>query len=687
MEHASKRELLVIVNKQKDQLIRYESRLRDVVTAYKGLIKEKEALEASLKALTVSSTSDKSTRAENKTSSNETEKEETTANSAFTSEVEVSPKEETNQSEETVEHLHSQLATLMNSLATLSAEKSRMEASFQADKKQLRFEKEEHEKVIKELQEKYQQSLRLHQSEVEILRSKLTTERHEREKEQNDHGVMIRELQKLLAEERRLKDQQENQTEELRTKFTQLESQSGQKEQYEKKLRDLRNELEATRRKLKRAEAKAKETPPLLLELQDEMANMKLQHQAAIFEEQKRAADAEERARRLATVHEERVANLEARLAELSETVGNYDRLRQQDQMAIQKLKEHIAQVDIEHSTLSRITPNMSVIDSEAELKGKSEADLCLDVQTLVDKILYLRGQLVLASQRAEKPVDIHDILNINDSLGFKNNDEHKSCQEEYQQLKHEFEQYKQSQLQQPNNLRMEESSVVSSLQTQVKTLKDRVRILNSQLEDTDAEWKQKVDDLQQLLKAEKMKCKEELAATEMDYRGRLSLLEQQLQKQRERSLSLLEEKEQEIQTLKSTFQMFLPGNMKRGSPAELLETKETGSGSGNVIDSLTQFNEVIRGLGPTGGGENPHMLHYAHELARRNVEISNLRKAKHQLESAFRQFQRAATIEEEKHQEETNELKEEVARLVKPYNSKNNVLYTITLEPFKERT
>lgn len=31
----------------------------------------------------------------------------------------------------------------MNSLATLSAEKSRMEASFQADKKQLRFEKEE----------------------------------------------------------------------------------------------------------------------------------------------------------------------------------------------------------------------------------------------------------------------------------------------------------------------------------------------------------------------------------------------------------------------------------------------------------------------------------------------------------------------------------------------------------------
>jgi hypothetical protein len=61
----------------------------DVVAAYKGLIKEKEALEASLKALTVSNTSDKSSRSENKTSSSERENEETNANSVFTSEVEV----------------------------------------------------------------------------------------------------------------------------------------------------------------------------------------------------------------------------------------------------------------------------------------------------------------------------------------------------------------------------------------------------------------------------------------------------------------------------------------------------------------------------------------------------------------------------------------------------------------------
>ncbi|KAJ9596878.1 hypothetical protein L9F63_012134 [Diploptera punctata] len=57
-------------------------------------------------------------------------------------------------------------------------------------------------------------------------------------------------------------------------------------------------------------------------------------------------------------------------------------------------------------------------------------------------------------------------------------------------------------------------------------------------------------------------------------------------------------------------------------------------------------------------------MLHYAHELARRDVEISNLRKAKHRLECALRELQRAAATEEEQHREKTNELKEEVERL-----------------------
>ena len=46
-------------------------------------------------------------------------------------------------------------------------------------------------------------------------------------------------------------------------------------------------------------------------------------------------------------------------------------------------------------------------MDSEEELKGKTDADLCLDVQALTEKILQLRSQLVLASQRVEKSINI----------------------------------------------------------------------------------------------------------------------------------------------------------------------------------------------------------------------------------------------------------------------------------------
>ena len=50
-DRQSRRELLDTISEQKDQIGRYEARLRDVVRAYKGLVKEKEALESSIKIL------------------------------------------------------------------------------------------------------------------------------------------------------------------------------------------------------------------------------------------------------------------------------------------------------------------------------------------------------------------------------------------------------------------------------------------------------------------------------------------------------------------------------------------------------------------------------------------------------------------------------------------------------------
>lgn len=49
----SRKDLLDTIESQKKQLVQYQTRFKDVVQAYKSLLKEKEALEACLKVLTV----------------------------------------------------------------------------------------------------------------------------------------------------------------------------------------------------------------------------------------------------------------------------------------------------------------------------------------------------------------------------------------------------------------------------------------------------------------------------------------------------------------------------------------------------------------------------------------------------------------------------------------------------------
>ena len=78
------------------------------------------------------------------------------------------------------------------------------------------------------------------------------------------------------------------------------------------------------------------------------------------------------------------MANLESRLQELSETVGNYDRVRQSDQNALQKLRERIAQLDQENKNLQ----NVEIVNDHGD------NDTNLDVQSLIERILRLRTML-----------------------------------------------------------------------------------------------------------------------------------------------------------------------------------------------------------------------------------------------------------------------------------------------------
>ena len=65
--------------------------------------------------------------------------------------------------------------------------------------------------------------------------------------------------------------------------------------------------------------------------------------------------ESESAVRQLTASHETYIASLEAKIQELSDTVGGVERLRQQDQLTIQKLRERLVQVirdTVEHILL-----------------------------------------------------------------------------------------------------------------------------------------------------------------------------------------------------------------------------------------------------------------------------------------------------------------------------------------------
>ncbi|KAJ0175549.1 hypothetical protein K1T71_008708 [Dendrolimus kikuchii] len=566
MESLSKQELISTITKQADQIKRYEGRLRDVVAAYKGLVKEKEALEISLKAL------------------NKTE----------------TPVEGNNDPDS--------VAALTLSLSTLSAEKARMEEAFQADKKMTR---DKYENIIAAMREETKTLVQHNLAEVSNLKAKIAYEIQEREKERADHAAMIKELHLKLNSERKTKEKLEDKV------VNATEAQSSQAE-LEKRVRDLSNSLEAAQRRLQRAQARTSETPALLVRLQQKLALLEQSHSVAIREEQIKAKRAEESARKICARQEDRVAFLESKIAELSETVGQYDVKRRHDQQLIQQLRESL------NGRLMDKIGSKETYDEIQELqKSETDNEKLADseyIQTLIDKIHILKKELIAENEKLGSPIDLSTIfkMEVYDNI-------HTKCKDDFESLKNEFEAYK---LQYKDKDECnDDRNEIEVLKSEVALLKDKADTFRMMLEE---EKQDKADSLK--LCDEKLKNERDYhKETVSDLKMRIQSLEKQVMTQRDRYAALLEETDNYLR-------------------AKNERSRRISSEEGPAV--ITDVSAP------------PHMLHYAHELARKDLDITQLRKEKHILEGQFRDCQREATIEKERFKEVIRTLKEEIDRL-----------------------
>lgn len=155
------------------------------------------------------------------------------------------------------------------------------------------------------------------------------------------------------------------------------------------------------------------------------------------------------------------------------------------------------------------------------------------------------------------------------------------------------------------------------------------------------------------MFQEERSKLEHILHQKDIEYRNRISILEQQLLRQRERSMALMEEKDKEILTLKASFRALLPNK----ETAATAETKTHLKRYENTVEPVTDLvTELLT-------NDSPQILHYTQELSRKEVQVSSLRKKILELEALLREQQIEIFHMKEQQQEETKSLKEYITR------------------------
>lgn len=706
MEKKSRFELIKLVEAQKEQQNRYETRLRDVVRAYKNLLQEKEALEATVKVLTSGNTQPTKSSQRNEPTHSRDQKEvvkdeissdKTSKSGGLASPLEEdgfkkgevldhplavkddegndesqlpSDKEDNSSEHGELETLREKIVTLTTSLATVMEQKSKMEASYQADKKKMMQEHEAKVTEYAEETEKLNKNVETLEEQLQELKLRMRHEQQAREEEQNNHVLMLRELQMLLSTERSIKEDLEQQLEDAKEQIVLLKKLPGSKtEEYERQIALLQLELQGVQKRLKEAEQASTRPSPLLIQLQEEMSKMKKENAEAVIREQKRANDAEERLRIITSLEECRVADLEVKLSELSEVVGNYEKLRLQDQQAIQKLKDRLQKLDSENATLSRqlsIDENQ-MPDNEKELRENETPE------ELKKQVFKLKGLLKIALNSSDTPVNLEELSKSELESFFANDPSHKVCEQELRQLKEEFERYKvKTQALHKNKSFKELSEQLENLEA----LKKRNRDLEQQAEELkdlgiekERDHKKVISNLRDQVKLLEEKHKREQEETSTVYKQRLEELERQVLNQRERTLALVAEKDSEIETLRSRSPSSSPSVENVGKTRQVFSYPrkfvEVSSGSQANLDfpqSSDADVAVHQLLSKPSGVSNSEstLVHYAQQQARRDAESVAIRRQKNELETSLRD----AELRGEKLIDQTNVLKEEIRKL-----------------------
>lgn len=363
-------------------------------------------------------------------------------------------------------------------------------------------------------------------------------------------------------------------------------------------------------------------------------------------------AVAEDQLRQQSQLEEQRVAALENQISQVSELLGTYEKAKQKDQLAIQKLKERILQLDLENKTLALAASSRSPLDSHGE-------ESSLDVNVLKDKMEKLKRLLQVAARKSQVTLDVEKLCDLEIMPSSEAADGEKATalyyQQELKQLKEEFERYKMRAQVVLKSKNVKDGNLGKELEEareQLAELKEKYISLRLSCEELERQHQQEAEGWKQELARLQHGHRQELERSQLDFRDRTLKLEEELHKQRDRALAVLAEKDLELEQLRSVaLSSGLPG---RRSPVGGAGPRDQADTS--PPDSLTQALQLAAVSEPT-------FFLYAEQLARKEVEITSLRKQKHRLEVEVHRLRDRLLEEGERHREEVGALQSHIAK------------------------
>lgn len=325
--------------------------------------------------------------------------------------------------------------------------------------------------------------------------------------------------------------------------------------------------------------------------------------------------------------------------------MGSCEKTRLRDQQTAQRLRDRILQLDTENKTLaiaasSRMTADLCIDESQ------------MDVSVLKEKLEKVKKLLLLAAQRNQDP-NIQ-ALSEAEADADQENRSATSYQQELRQLKDEFERYKvraQVVLKNKNAKDGCQTKELEEVRDQLSELKEKYINLRIQSDEAEVRHRRELEEGQQRAAAQQQTHRQEVERLETLHRDDLMRLEAELHKQRERTMALLDEKDQELDKLRTAA---LTCSIDSSKTAD----DELGSPGGD--DDI--IGQALRRVTPN----EPTLLLYAEQLARKEVELVGLRRQKHRLEDDLHQLQARLIANAERHDEEAAQLRGRLDKLMR---------------------